>query len=170
MDMPIENGGGGLNLGVLAALAEDDDEPPPAATPPPARKKSVPRQRSSSVSGTQRTGSKDRVPAPQREQPATPKSKRPKKRPRTRPAREDTVADDKSTDTAMPSRREVMLGRSSRHGRTGSAGSAMEDRKEMLKIAGIVVVVCVIGWFAFSAVTGGSQSPDAQPSPSEDVR
>jgi serine/threonine protein kinase len=181
MDLPPggdggEGGGGGdLNLGLLAALAEEDDEPPPSPPPtassaaPP--RKAAPRQRSGSVSDARRTARKDRGPDERREQPAPaparPKNKRTKKRPRPEQPRDDTAADNDTTDTSMPSRREVMLGRSSRHGRTGSAGSAMDDRKEMLKIGGIVVVVCVIGWFVFSAMTGGSQTPESQPGQGE---
>jgi serine/threonine protein kinase len=173
MDMPLggSEGGGDLNLGLLAALAEDDDEPttPAAASAPP--RKAAARQRSGSVRDARRPARKDRGSDERREQPAPaparPKNKRTKKRPRPEQPRDDTTVDNDATDTSMPSRREVMLGRSSRHGRTGSAGSAMDDRKEMLKIAGIVVVVCVIGWFAFSAITGGSQAPESQPGQGE---
>lgn len=165
LDTAIDaQGGGSLNLDLLAALAEDDDDEP-AARPrtPPAHAKPA------STRAARRPAKPERDRAVEAKPKAAQKSKPSKKQQRRKPApaREDTQFDADATDDAVPSRREVMLGRGSRHGRTGSAGSAMEDRKEIVKIAGIVTAVCVIGWFAFSAITGGSQPEQVPTDPSQ---
>lgn len=166
VDFPIggggDTGGGDVNLGLLAALAEEDDSDDAPAAParrklPPKSRASEPRPKKKSSPRARATDDSD--PIPQRVKPKPdPKPARAKKRPRKEksPPRKDVAAD---PDGSLPSRRDLALGRGSRHGRTGSAGSALESRKELLAVAGIVIAVCVLGWFAISALNGGAEAP-----------
>ena len=176
MGIPLSEGTGDVNLGLLAALAEEDDGEDVAATP--ARRKSAGRSKSSQSRSEKRSTPKQR---PSKKEPArepAPKSKskpkpegrssKPKKRPRREASRSETSDDHAETDDNLPSRRDLALGRGSRHGRTGSSGSAVEQKKEMIAIVGIIVVVCVLGWIAMNAMSGGDETvPTEQPAPAE---
>lgn len=164
MDLPLGEGAGDLNLGLLAALAEDDDEPESAPASParrPTPRQSPGRQRTARRSPEKARSGEDDAKPSRREKP----QRRKKERPRKESPRRDTMADDGDTDGALPSRRDVMLGRGSRHGRTGAAGSAIQSRKEMMAVAGIVIAVCIIGWFAVSAISGGAETPPPPETP-----
>lgn len=173
MDFPVSEGGGDFNLGLLAALAEEEDESPAA----PAQRKSAGRSKSKQDRPGKRSAPKQRS---QKKEPASKPAARskPKPKPESRPAkpkkpsrreapRSETAVDHAETDDSLPSRRDLALGRGSRHGRTGSAGSAVEQKKEMIAIVGIIIAVCVLGWFAMNALSGGAETPPEQAAPTE---
>jgi serine/threonine protein kinase len=81
--------------------------------------------------------------------------------PKRSPSASDTMADDATTSSAIPSRREVMLARNVRHRRTA------ENRKQMIVMGAVVLGILVVGFMVYSALTGPSTS-ESPPQPPAD--
>lgn len=76
----------------------------------------------------------------------------------------DTIADDAETSSTIPSTREAMLARNLRH------RHASENRKQMVILGVVVLAVVLIGYMAYSALTGtASPQPAGSTAPASPV-
>lgn len=133
---------------LMASLLDEDEEPP--------------RQKTRGEGGKGRGERAERGTKTKRRKSASQEQAGSGKPTRRKPGRstDDTKADRRTTESSVPSARDVMLSRGYRQGKRGGVSF---DKSKIIAIFAVIIGVCVVGSIASSKFRGGGA--DAAPAP-----